>query len=147
MHGVGEVLTLRVVDDNVVVLTALKQCCGHRERERLRKLRTVSGRQQEFLLEREMRVARSLVLLCDGCADVVLTNLGSKLPHAGKATAIASLHEFVQLTYVGAVATEQGEASDPKGLVGIISIGPDLSPQQKQQLEDLSECFSTSSNV
>lgn len=146
----AEICALRVVDDDVTVPPRSSALVFVRADTPENCERLAEGN-TNLLLEKEICVARGLVHLRDGCAHVLLTNFGNEVQHVAKGTAIASLHEFDQLSDLCAVGTEGSEASDPKAILGLVHICPDLPPNQKQQLTDLlanfCDCFSTSSKV
>lgn len=62
-----------------------------------------------------------------------------------------SLHELAEWTDLCSGRTEWSEALDPKDVLGLVHIGPDLLSHQQQQLTDLlasfCSCFSTSSKA
>lgn len=52
----------------------------------------------ELLLKKGICIARGIIRLRDGLADLLLTNFGNELQHVAKDTAIAFLHSFTAVT-------------------------------------------------
>uniref|UniRef100_A0A6G5ABG0 Putative tick transposon n=1 Tax=Rhipicephalus microplus TaxID=6941 RepID=A0A6G5ABG0_RHIMP len=104
-----------------------------------------------LLLQKGICMARGLVKLRDGCANVLLTNLGNEVQHVAKGTVIASRNDFVQVTELHTFETNESDFEDVESVLAAIDIEPGLLPSEKEQIEGLlrefAECFSLSSKV
>lgn len=104
-----------------------------------------------LLLEKGICMARGLVQLRGGCANVFLTNFGNEVQHVAKGTVIASLNNFVEVTDLSIPEIALSNSQDVDSVLASIDIEPGLLPGQKEQIENLirefAECFSTSSKV
>lgn len=105
----------------------------------------------ELMLEKGICMARGLVQLHGGCANVLLTNFGNEVQHVAKGTVIARLHDFIQVADLSASDTSLSDSEDVNSIIRSIDIAPGLLPNQKEQIENLVKefeaCFSTSSKV
>lgn len=105
----------------------------------------------ELLLKKGICIARGIIRLRDGLADVLLTNFGNELQHVAKNTAIAFLHSFTSVTSLCTLESELPLAKTTNKAAAAVAISPHLSPAEAQIIQDLigefAECFSTSSRV
>lgn len=142
--------SLRIVDDHVTVparcsVTVVVRSDVFRDYEGL------ADGNIGLLLEKQICVARGIVHLRNGCADVLLTNFGNEAQHVAKGTAIASLHDYAQLADVSTLDAASPTSATLDSVLASIDIDQQLSSPQRDKIVSLvtefAECFSTSSKV
>lgn len=101
------------------------------------------------VLRQGIAIARGIVSLVDGRAEVFLTNFTNEHRYIGKGTALAYLEE---LDYTHDCLVMQGEAtarSAPHTLP--VNIGPSLTPTERcclmELLNQFKDCFSSTSQI
>lgn len=141
---------LRVVDDDVTVpprcsIMVLVENETFCDREGI-----ADGNIQLFL-NKGICVARGLVHLSNGRANVALTNFGNEFRHIAQGTAIAFFHEFCVATELCSLTTASTALPGTCSVDRSITVNPRLPEAQKKQIhaliKDFSDCFSTSSKV
>lgn len=146
----GEFDALQIVDDDVTVPPRSSIAVAVRNNA-FSDYEGIADCNTGLLLEKGICVARGLVRLQDGCANVFLTNFGHEVQHIAKGTVIARLNDYAHVTDLSSSATEPPNSDNADSILASIKIETALLPNQKHQIEclvrEFASCFSTSSKV
>lgn len=96
---------LRVIDGDVTVPPRCSVLVGVRNDAFVDSEEIADGN-VELLLKKGICIARGIIRLRGGLANVLLTNFGNEIQHVAKDTAIAFLHSFTEVTDLCAIASE-----------------------------------------
>uniref|UniRef100_A0A6G5A9B9 Putative tick transposon n=1 Tax=Rhipicephalus microplus TaxID=6941 RepID=A0A6G5A9B9_RHIMP len=103
-----------------------------------------------LFLNKGVCVARGLVHLTNGRADVLLTNFSNELQHIAQGTAIAYLHDFCMVTELCSLTTSTTRPV-ACNIDTSVTVNQSLPDSQKKQIyalvKEFSDCFSSTSKV
>ncbi|KAH6923730.1 hypothetical protein HPB50_005796 [Hyalomma asiaticum] len=88
---------LCIADDDVTIPPRSSMCVAVTNRA-FSDLEGIADSNTRLILEKGICMARGLVQLRDGCANVLITNFGNEVQHLAKGTVIASLNDFVHVS-------------------------------------------------
>lgn len=105
----------------------------------------------QFLLDRQLGVARGIAYFKNGQADVLVTNFGREHRHLNKGSTIGFLDEVGDIPGTFAISDQSHQDSSMQNQPPAFDINPELPSDRQNQirilLESYGHCFATSSKV
>ncbi|KAH6934104.1 hypothetical protein HPB50_020042 [Hyalomma asiaticum] len=128
---------LCIADDDVTIPPRSSMCVAVTNRA-FSDLEGIADSNTRLILEKGICMARGLVQLRDGCANVLITNFGNEVQHLAKGTVIASLNDFVHVSELSIPEAPTPDLQDVDSVLASINIETGLLPSQKEEIESLS---------